>query len=403
MKHTFSVIFYLKRQPASTNKNFPIIARITVNGEKCTINTQLKCQSDLWNVKEYKVEGKTSEAAFTNDTLNQIKARLNQIYFQHSLCDGDVTPEMIKDIYTGVAYSKRHLISYFSIHNENFRKQVNVSRSQASYQKYEAIRKHLVDFLQSTKGIEDIPLYKVNHQFICEFEIYLRTVSGCNHNSTAKFMQLFKRIIILALKNGIIKNDPFQEYQIKLKQTNRTFLTIDEVKSIMKQELPYERLELVRDLFLFAVFTGIAFVDVKNLSKSHLHTAVDGHQWLRFERWKTKEMSNIRLFEVPARLIEKYSDPKRETLFPMLSNQKVNQYLKEIAEVCGVEKRITYHCGRHTMATTIAFSNGMPMESLAKLLGHKNIRTTQLYARITDTKLNADMESLEEKLADFRL
>lgn len=120
----------------------------------------------------------------------------------------------------------------------------------------------------------------------------------------------------------------------------------------MKQELPYERLELVRDLFLFAVFTGIAFVDVKNLSKSHLHTAVDGHQWLRFERWKTKEMSNIRLFEVPARLIEKYSDPKRETLFPMLSNQKVNQYLKEIAEVCGVEKRITYHCGRHTMATT---------------------------------------------------
>ena len=186
---------------------------------------------------------------------------------------------MIKDIYTGVAYSKRHLISYFSIHNENFRKQVNVSRSQASYQKYEAIRKHLVDFLQSTKGIE---------------------------------------------------------YQIKLKQTNRTFLTIDEVKSIMKQELPYERLELVRDLFLFAVFTGIAFVDVKNLSKSHLHTAVDGHQWLRFERSKTKEMSNIRLFEVPARLIEKYSDPKRETLFPMLSNQKVNQFLKEIAEVCGV-------------------------------------------------------------------
>ncbi|WP_349678727.1 site-specific integrase [Proteiniphilum sp. UBA5384] len=172
----------------------------------------------------------------------------------------------------------------------------------------------------------------------------------------------------MALKNGIIKNDPFQEYQIKLKQTNRTFLTIDEVKSIMKQELPYERLELVRDLFLFAVFTGIAFVDVKNLSKSHLHTAVDGHQWLRFERWKTKEMSNIRLFEVPARLIEKYSDPKRETLFPMLSNQKVNQYLKEIAEVCGVEKRITYHCGRHTMATTIALSNGMPMESLAKLL-----------------------------------
>jgi site-specific recombinase XerD len=136
----------------------------------------------------------------------------------------------------------------------------------------------------------------------------------------------------------------------------------------MKQELPYERLELVRDLFLFAVFTGIAFVDVKNLSKSHLHTAVYGHQWLRFERWKTKEMSNIRLFEVP----------KRETLFPMLSNQKVNQYLKEIAEVCGVEKRITYHCGRHTMATTIALSNGMPMESLAKLLGHKNIRTTQL-------------------------
>jgi len=253
MRHTFSITFYLKRYSNSGNKQLPIIARITLNGEQCIINTQLKCQPDLWNVKEHKVEGKTKEAIFINETLNSIKARINQIYFQQSLCDGDVTPEMIRDIYTGIAYSKRYLISYFSIHNENFRKQINISRSQASYQKYEAIRKHLVGFLQSTKGTEDIPLYKINHQFICEFEIYLRTVSGCNHNSTAKFMQLFKRIIILALKNGIIKNDPFQEYQIRLKQTNRIFLTIDEVKSIMKQELPYERLELVRDLFLFSV------------------------------------------------------------------------------------------------------------------------------------------------------
>ncbi len=403
MRHTFSITYYLKRYKNSGDKELPIIARITINGQMCIINSQLKCHPDLWNVKEHKAEGKTEKAAFANDTLNSIKARLNQIYFQLSLSDNDVTPEMIKEIYTGVAHCKRYLISYFSIHNENFRKQINISRSQATYQKYEAIRKHLANFLQLTKGMEDIPLYKVNYQFIYEFDIYLRTVSKCNHNTTAKFMQLFKRIIILALKNGIIKNDPFQEYPIHLKQTNRTFLTMDEVKAVMKEELPYKRLELVRDLFLFSVFTGIAFVDLKNLSRKHVFTAVDGHQWLRFERWKTKEMSNVRLFEVPAKLIEKYNDPKRETLFPMLSNQKANEYLKEIAEACGIKKWVTFHVARHTCATTIALSNGMPMESLDKLLGHKNIRTTQLYARITDTKLNADMESLEKKLVGIRL
>lgn len=402
MRRTFSVIFYLKRQK-SLNKQSPIIARITINGERCAINTQLKCDADLWNVKKHEVDGKTKEADFINETLSSIKGRLNQIYFQHSLYDNALTADMVRDIYTGGTYTKKYLISYFSIHNENFRKLVGISRSQATYQKYEAIRKHLAAFLLETKGVEDIPLYKVNYQFICDLEIYLRTVSKCSHNSTAKFMQLFKRIIILALKNGIIKNDPFQEYQICLKQTHRTFLTMDEVKTIIKQELPCERLEHVRDLFVFSIFTGISFVDLKSLNSKHVFTAVDGHQWLRFERWKTKEMSNVRLFDIPVRLIEKYSNPKRDTLFPMLSNQKVNEYLKEIAEICGIEKRITYHVARHTCATTIALSNGMPMESVAKLLGHKNVRTTQLYARITDTKLNADMESLGEKLAGINL
>jgi len=402
MKHTFSVLFYLKRNKTE-NRPLPIIARITINGEVSIINTQLKCCPEQWEPHHHKMVDGCRDSTFVNRTLEAIRAKINQIYYQQMLLDGNVTPQMIKEIYCGDAFKKYHLLSNFDLHNENFRKQVGKTRSQATYQKYMVTRRHLAEFLKVEKSLDDIPLYKINHQFICDFEVYLLTTAHCSHNSAAKFMQFFKRIIILAMNSNYIKTDPFQEYQIKLQQVKREYLTIEELKLMMQQEFSVKRLELVRDLFIFASFTGLAYVDLKNLKKEHVYTSVDGQQWLQFTRHKTKEISNVRLFDVPAKLIEKYKDSHKELLFPVPCNQKTNMYLKEIAGQCGINKRITFHVARHTCATTIALSNGLPMESVAKLLGHANIRTTQLYAKITDTKLSEDMDELGKKLEKIGL
>ena len=174
---------------------------------------------------------------------------------------------------------------------------------------------------------------------------------------------------------------------------------MNEIKIFMTTELPAERLEVVRDIFVFAVFTGLSYIDLKNLKQKHVYTSVEGNLWLRLTRYKTKVMTNVRLFDAPIKLIEKYKDSNGEYLFPVICNQKVNAYLKEIAEYSGIKKRITFHVARHTCATTIALSHGLPMESVAKMLGHANIRTTQLYAKITDTKLSKDMDDLYKQLS----
>lgn len=211
-------------------------------------------------------------------------------------------------------------------------------------------------------------------------------------------MQFFKRIIILALNNGYITKNPFSEYQIKLQKVDRGYLTREELQRIKEKKIEIKRLVLVRDLFLFACYTGLSYIDLKNLSKHHLYIAHDGNLWLRMNRNKSGETANVYLFNLPKTLIAKYENPDSIYLFPVPSNQKVNAYLKEIADICGIHKNLTFHVARHTMATTVCLANGVPIESLSKVLGHTNIKTTQLYAKITDEKLSNDLAILMSKI-----
>ena len=290
-----------------------------------------------------------------------------------------------------------YLLSLFELHNESIKKQVGISKSATTYRKYETTRKHLQGYLR-TKCLEDIILENINHAFICGFEVYLRVTAHCAHNTTAKFLQFFKRIIILALNNDYIIKNPFSEYQIKLQKVDRGYLTKEELQRIIEKNFDIKRLVLIRDLFVFSSFTGLSYIDIKNLSKDHLYIAHDGNLWLRMNRNKSGETTNVRLFDIPKSLISKYDNPNSTYLFPVPSNQKVNAYLKEIADVCGIHKNLTFHVARHTMATTVCLVNGVPIESLSKVLGHTNIKTTQLYAKITDEKLSNDLAILKAKI-----
>lgn len=279
------------------------------------------------------------------------------------------------------------------------KKLIGISKSAATYAKYDRCMRRLEEFMQTKYRIKDIALKEISHVFITDFENYLRTESGCNENTTAKFMQTFRMIVIVAKNNGWIFTDPFVNYKIRLKRVDRGYLTEHELQKILKKNFTCTRLEQVRDVFIFACFTGLAYIDVRNLTKENIRISFDGKPWIMTSRQKTDTAVNVPLLKVPQSILKKYEGKlPHGLLLPVLSNQKLNSYLKEIGDLCGIGKNITFHCARHTFATTMTLAKGVPIESVSKMLGHTNIQTTQIYARITSDKISRDMQPFPGKL-----
>lgn len=236
--------------------------------------------------------------------------------------------------------------------------------------------------------------------FITDYEMYLRTECKCNENTTAKFIQALRLIVVKAKNNGWIFADPFANYKIKKKRVDRGYLSQQEIDLIIEKVFTCQRLEQVRDVFIFCCFTGLSYIDVKQLRSKDICSSIDDKQWIMTKRQKTKTSVNVPLLRIPLAILDKYKDKlPDDALLPVLSNQKLNAYLKEIADLCGIHKNITFHMARHTFATTTTLLNGVPIETVSKMLGHTNIETTQIYARITNEKINSDMLGLSDKFA----
>ena len=252
-------------------------------------------------------------------------------------------------------------------------------------------------------NITDINIDKIDHAFITDYEFYLRTVRKCANNTAVKYIKNFNKIIKLCIANDWLDKNPFANYKSKVKEVERVYLSEGEIQNIINKDFKNERLSLVRDIFLFSCFTGLAYIDVKNLTRSHISIGIDGDKWIFTHRQKTETASKIPILSVTQMIIDKYENHPQsvneEKLLPILSNQKMNAYLKEIAAVCEIEKELTFHIARHTFATTITLTNGVPIESVSKMLGHKNLRTTQHYAKVLDKKVSEDMKILRDKFS----
>jgi site-specific recombinase XerD len=376
----------------------PIMGRITVNGKAVQFGSKVEVKPDYWNVKAGKAIGRTIEAQQVNATLESIKSTMTKIYRDLQEKENNVTPEKIKNVFFGIDTKFQTLLELFVRHNEDFKKLVGISKSQATYQKYEVTRKHVTNFMRDRYNLSDISLKEINNLFIIDFEVYLMCTAGCSSNTTAKFLQFLKRIILIARNNGWIHNDPFGNHKIRIAKVDRGYLTQNEVEQIMDKKFPCRRLEQVRDIFVFSCFCGLAYIDVKNLRENNIRTSFDGGLWIMGKREKTGINFNIPLLDIPKLILEKYKGALPNGLvLPVLSNQKMNAYLKEIADVCGIEKNLTFHLARHTFAT-LTLSKGVSIESVSKMLGHTNIQTTQIYARITDSKISDDMALFAGKL-----
>ena len=290
----------------------------------------------------------------------------------------------------------------FRKYTEDAKKLIGISKSKATVEKYDRCCRRLENFLSNIYNIGDIAVKDINHMFITDFENYLRTSCKCGENTTAKFIQTFKTVVILAKNNGWIYSDPFANYKIRIKRVDRGYLTEQEIQTMLKKKFASKRLEQDRDIFIFSCLTGLAYIDLKNLTKEDIQIAFDGKPWIMTSRQKTDTPVRVPLLKIPQAILKKYDGklPKGQ-LLPVLSNQKLNSYLKEIADLCGITKNVTFHLARHTFATTMTLAKGVPIETVSKMLGHTNIQTTQIYARITNDKISRDMQLLSGKLDDI--
>jgi site-specific recombinase XerD len=313
-----------------------------------------------------------------------------------------VTAVGLKSKLLGTDIEQRMLIPIFQEHNDKVEALVGQDFAPGTLERYKTSLKHTQEFLIWKYKTSAIDITKIDHAFIMDYDFWLRSVRQCANNTAVKYIKNFKKIIRLCMANGWLAKDPFLDYKAKLKVVERPYLTKEEIQMMYEKEFVSDRLNQVRDIFLFSCYTGLAYVDVKQLSKSNINIGIDGDQWIFTHRQKTDTSTRIPLLPLAQELILIYENHPQcvntDVLFPVLSNQKMNSYLKEIANVCGIDKDLTFHIARHTFATTVTLSNGVPIESVSKMLGHTNIKTTQHYAKILDKKVSDDMLALRRKL-----
>ncbi len=402
MQTTFSILFYPRGNDIDKNGYAPIYARITVNGKRSEFSIRRKVQLTRWNSDAGKIRGTTPDVRELNKYLLSIELKINKIQEQLSENNILITAEKIKNIYLGKNSNQKMLLAIFQEHNDQVNELIGKDFSAGTAERYKTAMKHVTDYILKEYQVKDIPVREVDLKFITGFEYYLKTTRNCAHNSAIKYITNFKKIIRIAYANDWISKDPFIHWKAKLKIVDREFLTSDEIQRIVEKDFSTDRLNQVKDIFIFSCFTGLAYADVKKLTKNDIVIGIDSQNWIKTKRTKTDTRSNIPILSIPQAIIDKYEAHQEsldtELLLPVLSNQKMNAYLKEIADLCKINKNLTFHLARHTFATTVTLTNGVPIESVSKMLGHKSLRTTQHYAKIIDKKVSEDMNALRLKM-----
>ncbi len=403
MYNTFSILFFLQKNRVTPDGKAPIYCRITVNGKRAQTTIQRKVLLEKWDSSNGKVIGTSAESKAINKYIDDVRYKLNKIHERLLDINKPFTAMAIKNRYTGKDQVTKMLLVIFQAHNDEVNSLIGKDFAPGTAERYRTTKKHVQEYIQKEYMVDDIPIKNVDHKFITGLEYYLKTVRKCSHNTAIKYITNFKKIIRIAYANDWITKDPFLHWKAKLKTIDREFLSKEELQTVIDKEFEIPRLELVKDIFIFSCFTGLAYIDVKQLSKNDIVIGIDGEHWIKTKRAKTHTRSNIPLLPIPADIVRKYEEHPHvintHKLLPILSNQKMNSYLKTIADSCAINKNLTYHLARHTFATTVTLTNGVPIESVSKMLGHKSLKTTQHYAKILDRKVSADMSVLKSILS----
>ena len=403
MKSTFRILFLARWELQKENGQVPLCVRITIDGERVKFSLKSEVSGKIWDPKSGRAKGQTKEALQLNRYIDSIKGQMITHY--HRLCEANevVTATMVRDAFLGTDVKNNTLLTVFEEFNDRQEKLIGIDLAQSTFNKYDLTYRRLKEFIKVKMRKNDILLCQVDRNFVMDFEAYLKIEYKLDTNSSEKLMRIFKRITTMCFKNGQMPKDPFCNHKLKKVKKDRGYLTKSELEKIIDFKPDNKRLEKVRDIFLFCCFTGFDYSTTAALAGKNIVTDDEGSLWIETHRIKTGTPSKVKLLDIPLFILKKY-ELRRDGnfLLPVMSNAKYNLYLKEIASICGIEKRVTSHLARHTFATTVTYANGVSIESISKMLGHTKLSTTQIYARIVDKTVSNEMDKLAEKLLDTK-
>ncbi len=401
---TFSVLFFTRKLNRK-KEELSIYARITVNGKCSEMSLKRKTLVNEWDNSKGRLKGNTPRIKSLNNYLDQVYSKLLDTHKKMLDKDSLITAEKVKASYLGLDEDHKTLMDIIQYHNIKMKDVLKWG----TLKNYFTTAKYLEEFLRKEKKTNNIFLKHINYHFITEFEMFLRSYKPekgrktCNTNGTMKHLERLQKLLNLAIKLEWLEKNPFKNYSLKFEKSERQFLSGRELKFIEETCFKSESLERVKDMFLFSCYTGLTYTELKELTKNHIVIGMDGKNWIYTKRAKTNEPIKAPLLNKADSILRKYKEQRFDLdskyLFPVLSNQKMNTYIKEIMKAAKVNKHITFHSARHTFATTVTLSNGVPIETVSKLLGHSKLSTTQIYARVIENKISSDISMLEKRMA----
>ena len=395
-RSTFKVLFYVN---GSKEKNgiVPIMGRVTINGSVAQFSCKQTIPKALWDAKGNRAKGKSIEARDINHALDNIKAQIIKHYQRISDREAYVTAEMVRNAYQGIGSEYETLLGAFDKDNATFQKRVGTDRVKGTYMARVRARNHVAAFIKANYKRSDLSMLELTPDFIKEFAVFLSTDRGLQNGSIWTNCMWLKGVVMRAHFNGLIPRNPFAQFHISPNIKEREYLTEEELKTLMTHEFADAKLSYIRDIFVFASFTALSFVDVKGLTTDDI-VEVNGEKWILSKRHKTKVPFQVKLLDIPLQIIKRYEEFQTDkSVFPNLNYWSICKPLKKMIKECGITKDISFHCARHGFAT-LALSKGMPIESVSRVLGHTNIVTTQLYAKITTQKIDHDLTMFGDKL-----
>lgn len=395
MKDTFATVFYLKTK-TSQDKKAPIYLRITVRGQRAEISLKKIVDRQKWNNNKGRLNGTGDHVRMVNHFLSSVDQKIQETFYYLKQNDITVTAKAIKNKYLGVSDIRRGLLEVFHYHNSRIEKLIGIEYKKSTVTKYKTTHKHLKSFLAKHFKVDDLYLVDIQKSFISEFAFYLKSDLKIGVNSANKYLMHLKKIVKDAVYQDLLPKSPFEFFKLKNQAVLKEFLTIAELDTLINTEITNHSIDIVRDVFVFCCHTGVAYIDIKQLTHDNLIKGIDGNLWLSIYREKTQARSLVPLSQHSKYLISKYkSDPKADSknlVFPVFSNQTMNRNLKKVASICGIEKNHTMHVARHTFATH-TLTKGVPLNTVSKMLGHSSTKTTQIYAKLVDTKIASDMSN----------
>ncbi len=392
---TFSILFWLKTAQQKEGQA-PIYARVTVDGKRSEISLKRWHSVTLWDARANRSKARGIEAKQLNHYLDEVYSRLLACHSELSKEQKLITAKAIKARYLGEDDTRKTLLDIIRYHNDTMTSVLK----QGTLKNYKTTEKYLKEFLNKKLKTTDIPLQQISYSFVVDFEQYLKTASksklqSLNNNGIMKHLERLKKLLNLAVKLEWTTKNPFANFKMKFTKYDRAFLTKEELQHLEDYHFKNKTYQIARDVFVFSCYTGLSYIDVKNLTENHMVKGIDGREWIYSKREKSQQAIKIPVLAKAQYILSKYeTNPKTKQVLPVYSNQKLNQYLKEIAAICKIDKHLSFHVARHTFATTVTLSNGVPIETVSKLLGHSKLSTTQIYARVVERKLSEDMEVL---------